>query len=96
MESIKKASLVMQCTLILVLISIMAPQALAETGKETTVHSNGKDHRADFAYTSRKTLPQNVFLDNVQQCKRYNERCLANCCSGCECLRFVFKCVGKC
>lgn len=91
-----KASLVIQCALVLLIISTMAPGALAEAGKETTVHSNGKDHKADFAYT-RKAQPQNVFLDNAQQCQHYNEGCFKrSCCSGCECLRVLFKCVGKC
>lgn len=101
MERINKASLLVQCALILVLVSSMAPRALAETEKNTTVHSTDKDHNAVFAYTARKTLPSKVFLpennlnDNAAACDKKGCAYLP-CCSGCNCVPFIYACVGRC
>lgn len=101
MERINIASLLVQCALILVIISSVVPWALAETDKDTAVHSNGKDHNPVFAYTARKTLPSKVFMpennltDNAQACDKKGCAFLP-CCSGCNCVPFFYACVGSC
>lgn len=103
MESIKEVSLAIRCALILVIISCVVASALAESEKETTIHSNVKDQIAISAFT-RKTLLKQVFLpqenpaDDYKRCRHLSESCSGDqsCCNGCLCFRVTLKCMGNC
>lgn len=104
MKGIKEASLAIRCAIILVLISCVVTWVLAETEKETSIHSNVKDQSTAVSAFTRKTLLKHVFVpqenpgDDVTRCRHLSESCSGDqtCCGGCVCLRLALKCSGNC